>query len=60
MSGPFLLGYLFLWATLMRTLLVKAQVLPPTCARCGLRYERHALGESVCRCHGDRETGPPT
>jgi hypothetical protein len=51
-SGPFLLGYLFLWATLMRTLLVKAQVLPPTCARCGLRYERHALGESVCRCHG--------
>jgi hypothetical protein len=53
MSGPFLLGYLFLWATLMRALLVKAQVLPPTCARCGLRYERHALGESVCSCHGD-------
>jgi hypothetical protein len=53
MSGPFLLGYVFLWATLMRTLLVKAQVLPATCARCGLRYERQALGESVCRCHGD-------
>ena len=51
MSGPYFLGYLFLWATLMRALLVKARVLPPTCARCGLRYERQTLGERVCHCH---------
>ena len=51
LSGPFLIAYLLLWACLMRALLVKAQVLPPTCARCGLRYERAALGEAVCGCH---------
>jgi len=53
MSGPFLLGYGLFWATLMRALLVKARVLPPTCARCGLPFERRALGERVCRCSGD-------
>ena len=52
LSGPFLLWYLLLWATLMRALLVKAQLLPATCARCGLRFERQALGESICRCAG--------
>jgi hypothetical protein len=52
MSGTFLLGYALLWATLMRALLVKAQLLPATCARCGLRFERRALGEAVCACHG--------
>ena len=51
MSGPLLVGFLLLWATLMRALLVKARVLPPTCARCGLRYERQRLGQRVCRCH---------
>jgi hypothetical protein len=51
MNGPLLVGYVFLWATLMRALLVKANVLPPTCARCGLPYERRALGETVCHCH---------
>jgi hypothetical protein len=51
MSGPYLLGFIFLWATLMRALLVQARVLSPTCARCGLRYERGELGESICRCH---------
>jgi hypothetical protein len=50
MSGQLLVLYLFLWATLMRALLVKARVLPATCARCGLAYERRALGESVCHC----------
>jgi hypothetical protein len=53
MSVTFLLGYALLWATLMRALLVKARVLPPTCARCGLPFERRALGERVCRCGGD-------
>jgi hypothetical protein len=51
MSGPVFVWYVFLWATLMRALLVKARVLPPTCARCGLGYERRALGEDVCCCH---------
>jgi hypothetical protein len=53
MSGQFLVVYLLLWVTLMRALLVKARVLPATCARCGLAYERRTLGESVCHCHGD-------
>ena len=50
MNGQLFLLYLFLWATLMRALLVKARVLPATCARCGLRFERASLGEQVCRC----------
>jgi len=50
MSGPLLVAYALLWASLMRALLVKAQLLPPTCARCGLRFERRALGEQVCGC----------
>jgi hypothetical protein len=51
MSGQILISYLLLWATLMRGLLVKARVLPPTCARCGLLFERRVLGERVCSCH---------
>ena len=51
MNGPLLIVFVLLWATLMRALLVKARVLPPTCARCGLRYERQGLGQQVCRCH---------
>jgi hypothetical protein len=52
MSGPILIAYALLSATLMRALLVKARVLPPSCARCGLPFERRALGERVCSCHG--------
>jgi hypothetical protein len=37
-------------ATLMRSLLVAAKVLPPSCGRCGVQLERRALGEPVCRC----------
>jgi hypothetical protein len=54
MTGPLFIANLVLWATLMRALLVKARVLPPTCGRCGLRFERCRLGEPVCRCGGDR------
>ena len=43
MSAPFLAAYAFLWATLMRALLVKARVLPATCARCGRLFERRPL-----------------
>lgn len=36
--------------TLMRSLLVAAHVLPPSCGKCGVQLERRALGEPVCRC----------
>jgi hypothetical protein len=39
------------WLTVARGFLVYAQKLPPTCPRCGLRYERRHLGEPVCSCH---------
>ena len=52
MSGPFLFGFVLFWATLMRALFVKARLLPPTCARCGLPFERRALGERICGCDG--------
>jgi hypothetical protein len=51
MNSPALvIPYFAFWATLMRALFVRAQLLPPTCARCGLRFERRALGEPVCAC----------
>jgi hypothetical protein len=53
MTGLLFLALVLLCATLMRALFVKADLLPATCARCGLRFERRALGEPVCRCHGD-------
>jgi hypothetical protein len=49
-STAFVVSYLVLWAALMRALLVRAEVLPPTCGRCGLKYERRHLGELICRC----------
>ncbi len=45
-----LVPYVLLWAALMRALLVRAKVLPPTCARCALPFERRRLGERVCSC----------
>jgi len=50
MSGQLLLPYLALWASLMRALLVRAQIAPQLCARCGLKLERSELGETICRC----------
>jgi hypothetical protein len=49
-SPAVILFYLVFWAALMRALLVQAAILPATCARCGLHYERRALGEVVCSC----------
>ena len=47
MNSPlYVLSYLALWIVLMRALLVRAAILPPTCARCGLRFERRHLGET--------------
>jgi hypothetical protein len=50
---PLLAGLLFVlcWATVARAVLVFVQKLPPTCGRCGKRFERKHLGETVCRCH---------
>ena len=39
-----------LWIVLVRGLLVRAGILPPTCNRCGLQFERRKLGGGVCRC----------
>jgi hypothetical protein len=49
-SPAALLPYLAFWATLMRALFVRAQLLPATCARCGMQLERRELGESICTC----------
>jgi hypothetical protein len=51
MSNPMLaIPYIVLWVVMMRALLVRAQILPPTCSRCGRPYERRDLGESICSC----------
>jgi hypothetical protein len=50
MSGQLLLPYVALWASLMRALLVQAQIAPPLCGRCGLKLERSQLGETICHC----------
>jgi hypothetical protein len=51
MKDPALaISYFVLWAAMMRALLVRAQILPATCNRCGLPYERRELGENVCSC----------
>jgi hypothetical protein len=51
MTTQLLLPYLVFWAVLMRALLVRARIAPPLCGRCGLKLERSALGETICRCH---------
>lgn len=50
MSVTLLLLYLMLVATLGRAVLVADHRGPSTCSRCGLPYERRALGETICRC----------
>jgi hypothetical protein len=52
MSVLWLAPYSMLWIVLMRALLVRARVIPPTCARCGLTRERRHLGERLCGCAG--------
>jgi hypothetical protein len=48
--GLLVLALVLFWGTLMRALFVKGKLLPATCARCGLRFERRALGDPICRC----------
>jgi len=50
-SSQFFVPYLVLWATLMRTLLVRARIAPALCGRCGMKLERSQLGEQICRGH---------
>jgi hypothetical protein len=49
-SPAFAIAYFAFWATLMRALFVRAQLLPATCCRCGMQLERRALGEPICSC----------
>lgn len=51
MTFSLTVGYLVIGATLLKAALVQARVLPPTCGRCGLAFERRYLGERVCTCH---------
>ncbi len=51
MAAWLVLPYFVVWATLVQGMLVAARVLPPSCARCGLKLERRRMGEPVCRCH---------
>jgi hypothetical protein len=50
MSSSLALPYLVLAATLVRALLVKAQIVPVSCDRCGLPRERRVLGDRICGC----------
>jgi hypothetical protein len=49
-SGTLLAPWAMLWIVLIRTLLVRHQLLPPTCSRCGLPLERTRIGTRICRC----------
>jgi hypothetical protein len=50
MTTQLLLAYAVLWATLLRALLVRARLIPPTCPRCGFALERSELGQQICSC----------
>jgi hypothetical protein len=49
-SPGFVVLYFAFWAALMRALFVRAQLLPATCGRCGMRLERRELGAPICTC----------
>lgn len=50
MTVEILLFYCVLAATLARGVLVQAQLVCPTCSRCGRPQERRHLGERICSC----------
>jgi predicted Zn-ribbon and HTH transcriptional regulator len=50
MTMELLIGYAVLWIVLLKTLLMRAHVIPADCARCGLRFERQELGQAICCC----------
>jgi hypothetical protein len=50
MSLTILAIYSALAVSLTRAVLVKLQVVAPTCAGCGLPRERRSMGEQICGC----------
>jgi hypothetical protein len=50
MTGQLLVAYAVLWVTLIKALFARAHVIPAECARCGLLFERHELGQEICSC----------
>jgi hypothetical protein len=50
MNSQLLVAYVVLGVVLLKPLLVRARVIPPECARCGLVFERRELGQPVCTC----------
>jgi predicted Zn-ribbon and HTH transcriptional regulator len=50
MTAQLVVSYFVLWTTLLKTLFARAHVIPAECKRCGLLFERHELGQTICRC----------
>ncbi len=50
MTTQLLIAYGVFWATLLKPLLERAQLIPTSCARCGRLLERRELGEAICVC----------
>ena len=50
MTTQLMLAYAVLWATLMKPLLERAELIPTSCTRCGKLYERQELGQAICTC----------
>ena len=51
MTTQMLIGYAAFWVVLFRALLTRARVIPASCARCGLLFERRELGQRICGCN---------
>ncbi len=50
MTTQLLIAYGVLWATLMKPLLERAELIPASCKRCGRPFERRELGQTICGC----------
>ena len=50
MTTQLMLAYAVLWATLMKPLLERAELIPSSCTRCGKVFERRELGGTICTC----------
>ena len=50
MTMQLVLAYAAFWVVLFRALLVRAGIVPSSCARCGLLFERQELGQAICSC----------
>ncbi len=50
MNAQLIMGYAVLWIVLLKTLFMRARLIPAECPRCGLLYERRELGGVICSC----------